>query len=386
MLSSDLDKYGYYRVADLKFYSKLDASVAAARLAQKIQWIYNDEVFAAVDWSQEPGLDLANLYRIRAQQIRDTYDYVVLWYSGGADCDNILNTFIDNDIKLDEAASVVNIEADTDPNGYLNGEIYNVVKPKLAQARTKQPQLRHSVIDLCRPTMDFFANRTNRFDWVHKVSQYVNPNYLARSQVVRSNSHWMNLINAGKKVAFVWGIDKPKIVHLGHTWMCVFRDVLDAAAITAQQIDPLDGQFDEMFYWSPDMPQLIVKQAHVLKRFMESLTLDSPWLSSQYNDRNPSTVINGKIRWLTSDGIHLALYPKWHPRPFQVKPYSLIFSPRDQWFFDLPDNDPSKVAWRNGLQYFWQTMPDWAKKESQDLSSGLKIISSRPYYLSAPHA
>lgn len=379
MSYNDLDKFGYYQVADLKFYSKLDAAVAAQRLGTQVQWIYNDTVFESVDWTHEPAASLSELYRLRAQQIRDQYDYVVLWYSGGADCDNILNAFVDNNIRLDEAASVVNIEADTDPDGYLNGEIYNVVKPKIAKARLRQPDLKHSVIDLCQLTVDFFNNRSNRFDWVHTVSQYINPNYQARSQVVRNQRNWQDLMTAGKKVAFVWGIDKPKIINVGQQWVCVFRDVLDAAAITAYQINPLPGQYDEMFYWSPDLPQLIVKQAHVLKKFMQALDTTSALLSPKHIERNPSVIKNGKPYWLTTDGIHLALYPGWHPRPFQVKPHSLIFSPRDNWFFNLPDLDPAKTAWRNGLQYFWNTTPDWLKKDPRDMVKGIKVMTSRSY-------
>lgn len=379
MLFNDIDKFGYYQVAGLKFYSKLDAATAAQRLDSPLKWIYNDTVFDAVNWTQEPTCSLSELYRKRAEQIRCSYDYVVLWYSGGADCDNILNAFIDNGIRLDEAASVVNIEADTDPNGYLNGEIYNVVKPKIAQAQLRQPDLKHSVIDLCQLTVDFFNHKSNRFDWVHTVSQYINPNYQARAQVVKNQRHWQNLMASGKKVAFVWGIDKPKIIHTGRQWFCVFRDVLDAAAITAYQINPPPGQFEEMFYWSPDCPELIVKQAHVVKKFMQSLEPTSKLLSPIHAERNPSVVKNGKPYWLTNDGIHLALYPKWHPRPFQVKPQSLIFSPRDNWFFNLPDKDNAKVVWRNGLQYFWTSTPDWLKKDPTDIVKGIKVITSRSY-------
>jgi len=42
------------------------------------------------------------LYALRARQLREKYDYLVLYFSGGADSTNILKTFIDNNIFLDE--------------------------------------------------------------------------------------------------------------------------------------------------------------------------------------------------------------------------------------------------------------------------------------------
>ncbi len=90
-------------------------------------------------------------------------------------------------------------------------------------------------------------------------------------------------------------------------------------------------------------------------------------------------LINKQLHWLKYDGIHTALYPKWHPRPFQVKPESLIFSPRDQWFFDLPDNDIAKQTWRQGLEYRWNNTPDFLKADVARVDLGFKVLTSRPY-------
>jgi len=374
------DKFGFYRVGELKFYSKFDAADVAVKVNQPITWHFNDEVFGLHDWTKEPVATMSEIYRIRAQQLRDNYDYLVLWYSGGADCDNILDTFVDNNIRLDEAAGVINMAADSNRDGYLNGEIYNLTIPKIQKIQeSSQPWMMHTLLDLCQPTIDYFSNIANKFDWIHKVSQYVNPNYMARSQIVKTQSHWMNMINSGKRVAFIWGIDKPKIAGIGNDFTLVFRDVLDAATITHHQVDDVPGLFDEMFYWTPDLPELIIKQAHVLKRFMKTLPSTSHFLTSEKLDRNPVITINGKLYWLKYDGIHTALYPKWHPRPFQVKPDSLIFSPRDNWFFNLPDTDVAKQTWRQGLEYRWQNTPAMLKYNKQSLWHGFRVLNSRTY-------
>lgn len=376
----DKDKFGFYRVGNLKFYSKFDAALVAEKINQPLTWHYNDEIFSAYDWARPSTQSLSELYRERAQQLRDTYDYLVLWYSGGSDCDNILNTFVENNIKLDEAAGLINMDATGDTNDYLNGEIFNLTVPKIQHLQeTSQPWIRHTLIDICQLTIDYFANQQNKFDWVHKVNQYVNPNYHARTLVVKTQPHWMDMINAGKKVGFIHGIDKPKIVGINGKWSLVFRDILDAATVTHNQIDGFPGLFDEMFYWTPDMPTLVIKQAHVLKKFMKQLRPNSPFVSTIYNDRNPVVSIDGKIYWVTSNGIHTALYPNWKPLPYQFKPSSLIFSNRDSWFFSLPDNDIAKHTWQTGLEYRWNQTPVFLKRNPADIKKGFKVLSSRAY-------
>ena len=100
MLDNTPDRFGYYTVGTFKTYSKLMAILEHEKTGVHPQWHFNDEEFSAHDWKQEPQESLVELYRRRAQQIRDRYDYLVLFYSGGADSTNILQTFINNDIKL----------------------------------------------------------------------------------------------------------------------------------------------------------------------------------------------------------------------------------------------------------------------------------------------
>jgi asparagine synthetase B (glutamine-hydrolysing) len=99
------DKFGFYQVGDFRTYSKFEAIEQHTKTNKKLQWNFNDTIYRSYKWDQEPKESLSELYRQRAQQIREQYDYVVLWFSGGADSTNILNAFIDNNIKLDEVAS-----------------------------------------------------------------------------------------------------------------------------------------------------------------------------------------------------------------------------------------------------------------------------------------
>ena len=120
------DKLGVYRVGDLAFYSKIEAIEMHAKTGIHPHWDFNEAVFSSYNFTVEPTDSLQELYRQRAQQLRDHYDYIILMYSGGADSTNVLNSFIKNDILIDEVASYVNFEATGTKENFLNAEVFRV--------------------------------------------------------------------------------------------------------------------------------------------------------------------------------------------------------------------------------------------------------------------
>ena len=131
------DIFGVYRVGDFDFYSKVEAIEMHTKTGIHPYWDFNEAVYRSRDWTVEPSVDLSELYRRRAQQLRDKYDYLVLWYSSGADSDNVLRSFLDNDILIDEVASFVNFEGNGDKDDYyLNGEVYNIAAKNIEKYRT----------------------------------------------------------------------------------------------------------------------------------------------------------------------------------------------------------------------------------------------------------
>jgi hypothetical protein len=100
MLLQNKDQFGYYTIGNLKTYSKIEAIELHTKTGTHPQWHFNDEIFSMHDWRVEPTASLEELYAIRARQIRDKYDYIVLFFSGGADSENMLRTFLRNDCLL----------------------------------------------------------------------------------------------------------------------------------------------------------------------------------------------------------------------------------------------------------------------------------------------
>jgi hypothetical protein len=375
-----MDQFGFYQVGNRRFYSKIEAITEHDRLGLPIRWNFNDEVYSSYNWQVEPAETLEELYRQQAQRIRDQYDYVVLWFSGGADSSNILNSFINNNIKLDEVASCINYEATKSRYDWLNGEIFNVADPKVQHARLTQPELKHTVVDFSQFSIDYFTNKESKFDWFYYVNFHMCPNAVSRVDIKLSQAHWRDMIAAGKRVGFIHGIDKPLVHQHKSNYYFNFIDLIDSAISAQTQILNRAWDFNELFYWSADAAKIVIKQSHVIKRYMKLATPATPYITTDAKSA-VYKIINDKKYYLTLDGIHRLIYPDWYPVLYQVKPPSAIFSPRDTWFFNLPDNDPAKYSWRTGLDHMWQIVPNKWKKDPTDLGQGIQTMPSKVYNL-----
>jgi hypothetical protein len=375
-ITSKQDKFGFYQVGDFRTYSKFDASAVAEKTNQVLKWNFNDEVYHSVDWEQEPAESLSELYCKRAQQLREKYDYLVLWFSGGADSTNILDSFLMNNIKLDEVTSYVNYEATGDRFNFLNAEIYNVAVPRIEQAQKLQPWLRHTLVDLSQMTMDHFQKKDTKFDWIYHMNNYFNPNNACKQDIKLKVQHWRDMIDQGKRVCFIHGLDKPRVFNINGKYYYKFHDMVDGVVSAHNQMVDRDWEFDELFYWSPDSPLIPIKQAHVVKKFLKQATANDLTI----DHRNMCfTTFNKKIYSLPMDKLHSLIYPNWYPVLYQFKPRTLIFTARDEWFFKLPDSDPAKYSWKVGLEHLWRTIPNSLKKDHTDIQRGFKHLFTHYY-------
>jgi hypothetical protein len=377
------DKFGYYKVDALKFYSRFDAEQFAAKTGKPLTWHFNDEEFSNFDWTVEPAQSLEALYAARARQLREKYDHLVLWYSGGSDSQNILDSFVKNDIPLDEVASYTNYDATGNKHDWLNGEIYNLTVPIIKNIQdTSQPWLKHTIVDISQLAVDFFKNSVNKFDWIYNVNYFLGPNNLARTSLIKNQPAWQKIIDQGKRVGFVWGLEKSKVLGINGQYYTTFQDTVDQAVPVGHQHTQPAGVFYELFYWSPDCKELLAKQAHTIKQFFKSVDITSPYLTDNLQKGwNSRATVNGKIKYLTTEGTNRLLYPSWHKVPFQVKPASIIFTRRDTWFFNLPDNDTAKHQWRNGIMHRWASTADSLKNDPLDMSKGFTVLNSKYYSL-----
>lgn len=380
ILSADYNKLGCYRVGDAVFYSKLQAIEAMQRTGTHLHWDFNEAVYNSYDWTKEPETNILELYRRRAQQLRDQYDYIILNYSGGADSQTVLEAFVDNDIKLDEVVSHVNYQATGDASNFLNSEAFRVAIPQIKQVQERCPDLQHRILDMTDLTVDYFSGSEPRFDWIYEMNMFFTPNCVARESLVMKIPEWRDRVDRGQRVCMLWGHDKPRILHINGKFVFRFIDLIDSAA-TVKSLSGQQPYTDELFFWSPDLPEIVIKQAHMIRRYLQGNVAELPFVSTEKSDLAYREV-NGVKYWLNNHGVHSVIYPRWNIETFSAgKSPSIVFSPRDEWFFSVESTNTIKHNWQIGLEKLWQTVPDYWKNNPTSAHAGFKACWSCDYYL-----
>lgn len=374
------DRLGCYRVGDLKFYSKLEAIEMHAKTGIHPHWDFNEAVFSCYDWTHEPAKSILELYRERAQQLRDQYDYIVLMFSAGADSTTVLESFVNNDIKIDEVASYINYDATGDKDNWLNGEVFKVGVPYVEKLRETRPDLKHRMIDLTELTVNRFTDTESKFSWIYSVNMLQNPNAASREDLPFKIKEWADIIHSGKKLCILWALDKPRIVQKDGKFCFTFLDFIDNGP-TVKSIAGQQPYSDELFYWTPDKPEILIKQGHLIKNYLQGDVTQLPFVSREKSDLAYREV-NGVKYWLSNHGVHQLIYPQWDIGTYSVgKPWSAIFTPRDDWFFGIEKENPIRKNWLSGLNLLWKTLPNYWKSDPTDVSKGIKGSLSRDYFL-----
>ena len=376
------DQFGYYTVGEYKTYSKLDAIILHDRTGSFPQWRFNDVEFSLSDWTQEPVESLEDLYKARAQQIRDQYDYLVLFYSGGADSTNILTTFLKNDIKLDEIAQFYSLEGDHDPNSNFNSEVTQVAIPWSEKIVKEHKHIRHRVIDQSKLIDDIYDLSEIKFDFLYQQNACISPNNFSRAYLRKVIKDYSNLIDQGKRLCFIWGAEKPRIYTIDGRYCMRFLDMIDNCVSPLLQQNNYPGYYDELFYWSPDFVKGLIKQGHTIIKALKTWPITDTFFTKNMTTHG-STVRDNETWYLTCHGLHTALYPDWDINTFSVgKKRSPILSLRDSWY--LEKNDGSSLRFRAGINELDRLLcqaKDGYWKNTGDLIDGIKGCLTQPYFL-----
>ena len=375
------NQFGVYRVGDFEFHSKLEALEMHKHTGTHPHWDFNEAMYSSYDWTIEPSENISELYRRRAQQLRDKYDYIVLWFSGGADSTTVLNSFVDNDIELDEVASYIDYDATGDRGGLLNAEIVDVAVPYANKIIERCPWMKHRLVDHSQFTVDYFADTKNKFDWIYNKNMFFTPNSGWRTSIGTKIKEWRNIIDSGKKLCLLWGHEKPRMHYENKRWSFRFIDLIDNGP-TVDSFAGRDPYDTELFYWSPDLPEIVIKQAHLIKNYLSQQNVkDLPFVGTDVSDL-AYTIVDGKKYWLSNHGVHSLIYPNWNCNTFQLpKTPSIIFSPKDDWFFKLSTDTAAKDIWQSGVEKVFSTVMDYWKNDASNISKGLKACWSKDYYL-----
>lgn len=255
----DFDKFGYYIGAGRKTYSRIEAMEYAK--GNDIEWNFNDEVFSIFDWTQEPLQDLNYFYDLRAQQLRNQYDYIVLFYSGGYDSHNILKTFIDNNLHIDEVLTMIpSLETFSTPTiEYKKYTLKKIEKYKTQLSNTKFRliEYRESLLREMKKMPDLLYELNYKHTLYHKIKERFKYEIEEHAKIIES----------GKKIVYLYGVDKPQIVVSHDKFFFEFRDSSVAnKVLSSVQYNKIADVHYEFFYWDPSCVPMIIKQAHAIKK------------------------------------------------------------------------------------------------------------------------
>jgi hypothetical protein len=331
-MKSTNDRLGYYQVGWKKFYNKTLALMETYCTGYKLEWIFNDEVYSNIDWSTPIHESLLSIYKRRAVQLRDSYDYLVLYFSGGADSINILHAFIDNDIFLDEIVMQLPeparqqfADGDTS-NGNLYAEIEYSAIPHLNKFKDKlNPNTKIRYQDFAAPVIELLS----KDDWfdTNPMGTNICISGIGRQVAQVTEKHILELCDKGLRIGQILGVDKPLIYFDGYDYYAYFSDVsaMHAPPAGLNQSEVFQNYYHtEFFYWTPDMPEIVVKQAQEIKRYcdIDDFARMKMKLSLERHISEFKSIL------------HPIIYPPQVTTGLQTeKPTSKIIRPMDQWFW-----------------------------------------------------
>jgi hypothetical protein len=341
------DKLGFYMVGPNKHYIKPQALIDSTRSGHFPEWNFNRDIFGNFNWQHEPALDIRELYRIRAQQLRDQYDYIRLEVSGGGDSATAAYSFINNGIHLDEVVfrypktgekNVTDDPFNTKPENTLSEWRYAAM-PLLKWIADHAPRTKITMHDYSEDML----RSGHEEDWVFRTKDYFQPGHAFKHTVDAVDSH-KETLDRGVRVCMLWGVDKPKVCIKDSKWYLYFMD------IQANNANPEVGQWDnitnEYFYWTPDLPELLCKQAHTIRKWFDLpnnkyLQHLARWPNYSFAQR---TTFEHIIKPL--------LYPDYDPTTFQTsKPTNSFYNEMDYWFYTNFQDTSAYRVWQAGLQH-----------------------------------
>jgi hypothetical protein len=338
---------GYWKVNGKFFFDKAKCLRYATSIKNlDITFHYHDEFYSSLSWD-EPKESLDELYKLRAQQLRDKYDYIILSFSGGADSYNVLDTFLKNNIFIDCVATSYPIKAIEKLKHTFNPldrsadnvifEYTEVAHPKLLEVARLSPKTEIAVLDHTNTAIDLLLDGKLHIMPVGGIGAApgLAGHYLI-GQKVREYSQ------KGKAV-YLTGVDKPK---LGYNtkikkFGTYFEDISLVLGNYTEEAFSGYHPLVEHFYYSTEMTQILQKQLAILRRSL------SPVINTPFNDlpnnikKTIQVTKTGNYRFQVHDIFFKELlYSNWNNNFFQAgKPSGFFFQEHSNWYLkgDLTD-------------------------------------------------
>jgi len=392
-MDSFMDRYGYYQIGDYKTYSIHQLMDEYHKNPQPYRWIYNDDFFSQYDWTQEPKESLNELYGARAKELREQYDYIVLYYSGGYDSVNMLYAFLDNGIYPDEL--IVHYSR-YDKVSHQYHELKDITWSKIENIKKRYPKLKIRTFDYSDLIFDWpkiIADQNLNIDPIYLFGTRLSVNRMIIDVLYEYIDDWKKILKEGKKLCTVHGVDW---VRLGYDYNIknfvhnyIDLDVQGLITPIRQMTNKSNRDILEFAYWAPTdiCAKIMIKQAHLAKKMYTNL-VDGKF-QRLITMKEVAFLDYKHVGYLTFQGDSYEPFKKViYPRLFEddekyyiTKKTECWWGNRDQWYYnsEFPN---SKEHWDMYLSLSKENKSHWLPFfVDGDTSKGLKKIRSKDYII-----
>lgn len=374
------NKYGCWIVNNRAFLKKIEAlEYASSNNHYDISFYYHNHVWESFDLNLLGKKSLVDLYRIRAQQLRDSYKYLVLHFSGGSDSYNILHTFLSNKIKLDEIVVkwpkypkekklYIPNSNDTSARNALS-EWDFAIDPILKRVSQMHPEIKINVIEYDQNLLEF--NSTNVLENI--VNKNTRNNYTIASFFMVMNPDLFASTYQAETTAHIFGIEKPV---LSYDEQGVYLHFLDHAFDLLAVNHELG--IKEPFYWSADLPLLPMEQAFQAAMYIEL----NPQLKFSLinNSKNLSASRGKRLLQIQNSLFKNVLYGhSWNPTTFQVKKPNLDRSDWYFWMHEVKEFNNVKNKYLNIVAEMSDNIDDFWMQDALNVNAGFKKLRTKGF-------
>lgn len=364
---------GYYTVNGITYTDKVKALYASTQCGSQVFWHWHDQ-FNHVAWTSESPYTLREVYRRRAQQLRDQYKWLVLSFSGGSDSFTVLHSFLHNNIHLDEIFVRWPLKAtqkiytptalNIDPSNTLS-EWELTILPQLNYVRDNFPNTKITVYDC---SDDILTTEFNDDQLVIQGDRF-NPGYWGKFGSMSETEKIM--LDQGQSVCMIFGVDKPQICVKENRVYCYFLDIL---VNSARALSDRYDRVAEPFFWSPNCPEVTHTQARVIYKHL----LNNPKLGELVDWGLPFQM-NRKIIW--DQAIRPVVYPDYDVRWFQASKEANSIDCKQDSYLWLPENKKQIESWKNAVDNVLSSIDSKFINFEQGRPIGFGGFTSEFYYL-----
>ena len=349
---------GFWKVGDSCFFDKGDClRYATATQQMNVTYHFFDEVYQTLDWTAEPTESLNYLYTERAKQLRDKYEHIALSFSGGVDSTNILQTFLKNNIKLDEVVAwypvkaseklLINFNSKNKHAGNIIFEYQEAVVPVFKWLAKHHPEIKLTVLDYTDTPFDV-VNKTQMHDVT--IGGCV-------SHAMTTGQYLMteHLRKYNKTCCQLLGVDKPRVVYSrnDNQWYTYFLDFNTLLGHWPQSTFNGNEPKTEYFYYSFDMPKITQKQCFEIKKAFQFVdkTPTNPHFEDLFSFAGKTKP--GIVRVNPQHDIFKKIiYPDCNLETYQAGKASVYFyHEQTTWFLDAIKNDKRITDFYDGQIY-----------------------------------